>query len=107
MRQRTIQDQFYSLFKQAVTKIDRVVYRIKESLTVPKQELTYNSKSSRINLRNYQLTLIKVLTSIYIYVEYIGENTIIWVISCDLEIFNFIYTTGRHFNQKCLMNFQW
>ena len=34
------------MFEQAATKINRFAYKIRESLTVPKQELAYNSKSS-------------------------------------------------------------
>ena len=39
-------DQFYYSFEQAVKKLNRFVYKIMESLTVPKPELAYHSKSS-------------------------------------------------------------
>ena len=39
-------DQFYWLLEQAATEINRFVYKVRGSLTVPKQELSYNSKSS-------------------------------------------------------------
>ena len=37
---------FYYLFELVVTNINRFVYKIRELLTVPKQELAYYPKSS-------------------------------------------------------------
>ena len=52
------------LFVRADKENDKSFYlQIKESLTVPKQEFAYSSKSSN-EAQTYQLTLIKVLTGL-------------------------------------------
>ena len=70
-----------SSFRAGSEKIYRFVYKIRESLTVPKQELAYNSKSSNKaqKLPTYSDQSVgkkKHVLKTLICIEHIGKNAV-------------------------------